>query len=372
MKKQILLISFLTLPTILIAEMALPEFASFEHTIDPEKFEQTRIEQALKERAENNYKNALLLKDSRREKYVKNAQNLSSDTQRLLVTPQDHEFSTKADIDRLNQEIAREKNKSSKLWFNSDKSGSLIKDLENLKMNLQKKQIDKILQERKLKTSQTANLDEPNLSPSKKSEPEDIGSQVENNPLSPKQNFDYDAWKNKLLEKKALIEDEQKQINKKITLLKKQEAYQKNLLLGIKDQQNEIFKDFSKKTLSPERIDYISTELVHSQAEVKKLEDERSESVMFKTFGNHEHNEKIQELKQQIKVWKDETEAYDRLQELAEREKIITEKIQNLQHEQDQHNLDLKTLDEQAYETNSSMNNADFHLKRIDTYLNSL
>ncbi len=372
MKKQILLLSFLALPIFLIAEITLPEYTPLEHSLDPEKAEISRIQDALHKKAEQNYENALLLKDHRREKYLKNAQTLSLTTQRLLVTPQDHEFTTKADVDRLNQEIAREKHRSSKLWFNSDKSGTLIKDLENLKMNLQKKQIEKILQKRKLKAAQPANFDEPNIVPSKNFKLEDIGSQMEDNPLKPKQNFDYNDWKNKLLEKKVIMENEQKQINRSIARLKKQQDDQQSQLLGIKDQENEIFKEYPKKTFTPEHIEFVTQKLTEYQIEARKIEEKRLTDFKFTTFGIHDDNERLQELKQQIDIWKAEQYAYDKLQLLQEQEKTYIEKIQDLQNQQNEHAQNLKTLNEQTYDLQSSLNNADFHLKKIDTYLNAL
>jgi hypothetical protein len=383
MKKQIIFLIFLTLPILITPEMELSELTHFQDSIDAEKVEQARIQESLREKAEKNYKNALLLKDARREKYLKNAQTLSAETQRLLVTPDAHEFSTKADVDRLNQEIAREKNRSSKLWFNSDKSGTLIKDLEDLKTNLQKKQIAKILNARKSASSESdkinnadndkASTDKTLLSPAEKYfETKDIGSKLENNPLSPKNNFDYDDWKNKLLEKKATLEDEQKQINKKIIMLKKQETYQKDRLLDIADQKKEILKQHAQKNLTPEHIDYVAAEIVKYQTEVQKIEQERLNDLKFKTFGIHEDNEKLQELKNQITTWKDELNAYDQLQELQERENTILEKIKNIQDQQNDHATDLKKLDEQNHDLQSSLNNADFHLKRVDKYLNAL
>lgn len=383
MKKQIIFLIFLTLPILIIPEMELSELTHFQDSIDAEKAEQARIQESLREKAEKNYKNALLLKDARREKYLKNARGLSAETQRLLVTPQDHEFTTKADVDRLNQEIAREKNRSSKLWFNSDKSGTLIKDLEDLKTNLQKKQIAKILNARKSASSEPdkinnadsdkASTDKTLLSPAEKYfETKDIGSKLENNPLNPKNNFDYDDWKNKLLEKKATLEDEQKEINKKIIMLKKQETYQKDRLLDIADQKKEIFKQHAQKNLTPEHIDYVAAEIVKYQTEVQKIEQERLNDLKFKTFGIHEDNEKLQELKNQITTWKDELNAYDQLQELQERENAILEKIKNIQDQQNDHATDLKKLDEQNHDLQSSLNNADFHLKRVDKYLNAL
>ncbi len=134
MKNYFIFTGFLLFFNVIFTEMADPVFletpASFH-----EKEQQNQFEQQLRQKAEENYKNKLLLVDARKEKYVKNAKNLSLETQRLLVSPQDHQFSTQADIDRIDQEIAREKNRSSKLWFNSDKSGTLIHDLEVLQKN---------------------------------------------------------------------------------------------------------------------------------------------------------------------------------------------------------------------------------------------
>ena len=159
MKKQIIFLIFLIIPISLTAESAIAESFHFERSIDPKKAEQDRIEQALHKMAKENYRFKFFA-DARREKYLKNAKELSAETQRLLVTPEAHEFSTKADVDRLNQEIAREKKRSSKLlWFKGDKSGTLIEDLENLKMKLQKEQIDKILKERELKAKAKSKLE---------------------------------------------------------------------------------------------------------------------------------------------------------------------------------------------------------------------
>ncbi|MBP6892398.1 hypothetical protein KBB68_02345 [Candidatus Babeliales bacterium] len=375
MKRQIILLIFLTMPIFLTTEMELPEFANLKPTLDPEKSENARIQKALRQKAEKNYQSKFFA-DARRAKYLKNVNTLSAETQRLLVSPDAHEFSTKADVDRLNQEIAHEKNRSSKLWFNGDKSGTLIKDLQDLKRNLQKKQIEKIVKARKAALSEkdnASNVDKTLPSPAERYfETKDEGSKLENNPLSPKNNFDYDAWKKSLLEKQTIIEDEQKQINKKITALKKQEAYQKDRLLDVHDQKKEIFKQYTQKTLTPTHIDYIATEIIKHQTEVQKIEQERLNDFKFKTFGIHPDNEKLQELKAQITTWKDELNAYDQLQELKEREKTILEKIKNIQNQQKQQNIGLNVLNDQWQETNNSLNNADFHLKRINKYLNKL
>ena len=372
MKNYFIFTGFLLFFNVIFTEMEDPVFLKTSELFH-EKEPQNQFEQKLRQKAEQNYRNKLLLVDARKEKYVKNAKNLSLETQRLLVSPQDHQFSTQADIDRIGQEIAREKNRSSKLWFNSDKSSTLIQDLQDLQKKLKKQQGSKSSQSFTQKSDSTGNLDTKFEQPATTYfESEDVGSKIEDNPLSPKQHFDYDQWKKELLEKQKLLEDEQKQITKTMNQLKKQNDYQQNLLFGIQDQQNEIIKKYSKKSLSPEHIDYISTELVHTQAEVKKLEEQRSESILFKTLGNHENNEKIQELNKTINTWKDEITAYDQLAQLKEQESAILAKIKDIRDQQTEHTKNLHVLDEKFHDLQSSINNADFHLKRIDKYLNNL
>ncbi len=365
MKKQTLLISILTIPCLLFAEIESPEFINSKRAMNPEKQQLDNIQTMLHQKAEKNYRNKFFA-DTRQEKYLNRARQLSKKTQELLTSPKTHKSSTPEDIERLTQEIAREKQLKSKLWFNSEKSGTLIKDLETLKNELQQKHYETASPEAKDKLNSNTNPAETYF------KSHDIGAQIEKNPLSPKHNFDYDEWKKTLLEKQENIQKEQQEVNKKISTLKKQEKYQQDQILNLEDQRKEIFKDFSKKTLSPEYINYVATEIVKHQTKVYNIKQERLKDFKFKTFGIHEDNEKAQELKTQINVWKQELQAYDRLQALNDQEQTIRKKIQTLQDQQDEHTKKLKALDEELYDTKSSINNADFHLKRISKYLNSL